>query len=406
MQPLNLGGYHYSGGGLGGPPGGFIGFLPQTRVAYDVTEAAASGIADPISYSGASLLDNLNHIRYRLGIVESGFGGVTVLEDNVVVSPGITVLNFENADIEYVAPDRVNITITTELNDKFMPSGIYGDNLSNQIGPSGGSHFYINYPPVFDDSLRVYYNGVRQGPYYYTLDPNDNGFTTNFTVISGDTLFVDYDVLVNDTARVITSGVNISYLEAYYYNKTQIDSFLAAKSDLGHTHTESEITDLSHDADFIKGIPVSSGTPSVNDALIFDGSVYTPTSVSSSIKIINQQYILTIEGTMTDAGTGTKPLRIYAQDVNGTATIEEIFCSLDTAPTVTAVHIDIMKNGSSIFQAPQYVEIAVGNFTGMRNTSFSSDTFTKDDYFQIELVQVDSAASDLTVHIRFNWNTN
>ena len=156
MQPLNLGGYHYSGGGLGGPPGGFIGFLPQTRVAYDVTEAAASGIADPISYSGASLLDNLNHIRYRLGIVESGFGGVTVLEDNVVVSPGITVLNFENADIEYVAPDRVNITITTELNDKFMPSGIYGDNLSNQIGPSGGSHFYINYPPVFDDSLRVY----------------------------------------------------------------------------------------------------------------------------------------------------------------------------------------------------------------------------------------------------------
>jgi len=46
---------------VGGPPGGFIGYLPQTRVTYDYSELKASGIA-----SSPTLLDNLNHIRYKL----------------------------------------------------------------------------------------------------------------------------------------------------------------------------------------------------------------------------------------------------------------------------------------------------------------------------------------------------
>lgn len=38
--PLNLGGISGTGGGLGQPPGGYIGQLPQTKVSYDTTEAA------------------------------------------------------------------------------------------------------------------------------------------------------------------------------------------------------------------------------------------------------------------------------------------------------------------------------------------------------------------------------
>lgn len=75
-MPLNLGGLAaYSGGyGVKGPPAGYIGHLPQTRVSYDYTEAALSGVHP----SGVSLLDNLNHIRYRLTAVESGtVGGFT-----------------------------------------------------------------------------------------------------------------------------------------------------------------------------------------------------------------------------------------------------------------------------------------------------------------------------------------
>ena len=69
VKPLNLGGIAGPGGGAGGPPGGFRGSLPQTRVSYDEDEYeiyTTSG--DP------SLLDNLNHIRWRISQIPSGVG--------------------------------------------------------------------------------------------------------------------------------------------------------------------------------------------------------------------------------------------------------------------------------------------------------------------------------------------
>ena len=75
---------------LGNPPGGYIGQLPQTQVRYDLLE---SGI---LTGSG-SLLDNLNHIRYRLNVLESGGtpGSISVYEDDILIASGVTVLNFE-----------------------------------------------------------------------------------------------------------------------------------------------------------------------------------------------------------------------------------------------------------------------------------------------------------------------
>lgn len=61
FQTLNLGGVSGASGGGGGPLGGFTGQLPQKRVAYDTSEEAKLTTA---SGSG-SLLDNLNHIRYK-----------------------------------------------------------------------------------------------------------------------------------------------------------------------------------------------------------------------------------------------------------------------------------------------------------------------------------------------------
>lgn len=73
-QPLILGGVGGTGGGGGGPSGGFIGVLPQKRVAYDSTEAESNA-----TISGGTLVDNLNHIRYRINI----------LEDNYIMGDGI-----------------------------------------------------------------------------------------------------------------------------------------------------------------------------------------------------------------------------------------------------------------------------------------------------------------------------
>lgn len=92
-QPLNLGAVGGGGGGAGSPPGGYIGQLPQYRVAYDVTESATlstlpSGLTGA---SGWSLVDNLNHIRYRLGQLEISSGILIV--DEYDGSPSISNVN-------------------------------------------------------------------------------------------------------------------------------------------------------------------------------------------------------------------------------------------------------------------------------------------------------------------------
>lgn len=66
LAVINLGGASGPGGGSGGPPGGFIGMLPQTRVAFDTTESSS----DYFPPSGASLLHNLNRIRHRITVIE------------------------------------------------------------------------------------------------------------------------------------------------------------------------------------------------------------------------------------------------------------------------------------------------------------------------------------------------
>lgn len=73
--PINLGGVTGEGGGSGIPIGGLIGQLIQSKVAYDTTEA--STLFTPVS--GASLVDNLNHIRYWIDAV-SGGGSSTFLD--------------------------------------------------------------------------------------------------------------------------------------------------------------------------------------------------------------------------------------------------------------------------------------------------------------------------------------
>lgn len=111
-SPLVLGGVAGSGGGIGGPTGGIVGYLPQTRVAYDLTEAETSGFVA----SGSSLLDNLNHIRYRIGILEDGGAATNLIvnDEGSLVASGVTTLNFVGDSVEVTSstPGTVDITIS------------------------------------------------------------------------------------------------------------------------------------------------------------------------------------------------------------------------------------------------------------------------------------------------------
>lgn len=128
LRPLNLGGTaNYSGGG-GGPPGGFIGTLPQTRVSYDYSEEA-DNTTPP---SGASLLDNLNHIRYRLDGLEAGTTGQIIIEENdIVIGSGITTVNFEGS-AEVVLDSSTKVTVTV-LGSGGLDTNAIHTNVSNEI---------------------------------------------------------------------------------------------------------------------------------------------------------------------------------------------------------------------------------------------------------------------------------
>lgn len=130
--PLVLGGVAGSGGGGGGPTGGFVGQLPQTRVSYDLSELASSGI--PVS--GISLLDNLNHIRFRLDAVETGGGGgspLSVEDEGVEISSAVTVLNFVGGGVNAYETTPGNVTI-----DISSGGGGGGDYTESDVEPASG----------------------------------------------------------------------------------------------------------------------------------------------------------------------------------------------------------------------------------------------------------------------------
>lgn len=236
-NPLNLGGIAGAGGGVGSPPGGFIGYLPQTRVAYDEDEIASSGIPA----SGMSLLDNLNHIRYRLEVIESGsLGGlITVIDDNNLLTytdvdtihfsgAGIIVTDLGAGDIQvrvdatgtgsgiseapidgntYGRKDAGWIIISGSFTEQ--PVHIYNEDLTIQIP---GRSFTTDFTYA-SGTLRVYYNGIRQRKGVHYLDDVEfTTFSTYFDTYSGDCIIIDYDYYIsgqgdNTLALVDSDGI-------------------------------------------------------------------------------------------------------------------------------------------------------------------------------------------------------
>ena len=377
VQPLILGGIGGASGGAGGPPGGFVGYLPQTRVSYDTTEAALSGTPP----SGASLLDNLNHIRYRVSVVEGAVGGLRIEEDDILVASGVTILDFRDGfDLINSGPNEVTIITTPIALSGVTLSGIFNEDLTSQVP---GTHFTIA-NITESGTLRLYYNGLRQDDSNYILDSDRLGFTTTFTTYSGDIINVDYEVLY--------SGAFVgTHTHSNYYTKVETDLLLLGKLGTGSFTAKGDILVGS-------GVGVFDAFNVGTDGQFIVADSTEIVGMKWETKYIKQQMVFAIEGA--NLTIGVKPLRIHAHN-NGTVT--EIACGLNTAPTTTPVRVDIMKNGVSIFSSPQYVEIPIGQKFASRSIDFSDNTILKDDYFQHEIVQGDSSASDLTTHIRFQW---
>lgn len=254
-RPLNLGGYGGEGGGVGLPPGGFVGKLPQYMVTYDTTEAATlntlpSGLTGA---SGWSLVDNLNHIRYRLNILESG-GSITVVDDNNALTysdvdtihfsgTGVTVTNLGGGDIrvsisgggggsaltvqEYDGSpivsnvDKIIFSgfIVTDLGSGdalVTASGLLGSN-GQYIDQSGGTSdtygvlsgsvngsnavFTVSQAAYISGSLKVYLNGQLQtqgsAEDWVETSPAAGTFTFATAPATGDLITVSYQKSVS-----------------------------------------------------------------------------------------------------------------------------------------------------------------------------------------------------------------
>lgn len=171
LSPTILGGFSSGSGGSGGPPGGFQGFLPQTRVAYDTTEAEIQGFISPNPYNpsgvlvSGSLLDNLNHIRYRISVVEAAAGisgggsvagNIEIKNDGSVVDSTVTVLNFsddfvvtsiDSSEVEInlaTIPELTNIGKVYVSNNDTTPNYLQqkiveGDNISFTVVDDGSN---------------------------------------------------------------------------------------------------------------------------------------------------------------------------------------------------------------------------------------------------------------------------
>jgi hypothetical protein len=116
---VNFGGDPGPSGGSGVPPGGFTGQLIQSRVTYDTSEASSLDV--PVSLSGASLLHNLNRIRYWLGVggAATSIGDGGTIAHGLSGTPSVAIVSPSVASemVSVTGLDGTNITVAIKKDD-------------------------------------------------------------------------------------------------------------------------------------------------------------------------------------------------------------------------------------------------------------------------------------------------
>lgn len=312
--------------------------------------------------------------------------------------------------------------------------------VSDQIVAGGETHF--TYSPA-STNIIVLVNGAAQRPADVTLDGDGLGFT----FVSGMELGWNLLVVRMQEITTVTPGHTIQDNGTSKTQRTKLNFIGATVTDDsvnnatkieisggGHTiqnngtpmtaranlnFVGATLTDNSG-ADSTVVTIASSGGDVVGPSSAVDSNFTSfdtttgklvkdsgskasdfATSGHTHTYVQHVQVVFTIESNVNV--TGTKPIRIHVPYVGAGATIEEVYIAVGTAPTTSALRIDVNKNATSIFNSTQYVEIAIGAYSASKTSDFASTSLAKDDYFTIEVVQGDTVASDLSVHIRYKW---
>lgn len=233
---VNLAGEPGTSGGSGVPPGGFTGQLIQSRVTYDTSEAASLDV--PVSLSGASLLHNLNRIRYWLNEKNPAF---IVQDEGVEIASGIAVLDFIGAPV----------TVT-------LVSG-YIDRVAITISGTGGGNGNGDTVKVSSDDTTTNYLDAKitvVSPISKTVNNPAGNENLELSFVG---------IPIADLTDVTITSVGADEILGYsggWINRTLTEAGISAE---GHTHVETDITDLEHDAIKFQTRTVSTDAPSDGD---------------------------------------------------------------------------------------------------------------------------------------------
>jgi hypothetical protein len=298
--------------------------------------------------------------------------GAHIIEDNETPVDSEPALNF-TGDVNITDEPGIRTTIEVSAN-----------------------HFYIDQSGGTGDTYGIL-GGAR------------NGVNTEYTVSQGS--YISGTVKVYLNGQLLTQGSAEDWHEASAVAGT-IHMWVAPEATDEITVTYGYLGAVSVPPG-MHIIQEEGGNLTARSKLNFVGTIVTAsddagndaTKVTIDAPVYHGQLIWTIESIYLGAAyQGLKPLRLWLPYVGAGATIEEIVAVVNTAPTASNLRLDIHKNGSTIFSGTAYVEIPTTQYSVSRTTNFtSSGAIAKDDYFQLELVQGDSVAADLVVHMRYKW---
>jgi hypothetical protein len=246
---INLGGVPGSGGGSGGPPGGFYGQLIQAQVAYDTTEALVSG--GPVA-SGWSLVDNLNHIRFNINAKQSP---LVIQNEGVTVASGnFNVMNFVGSPVDAVF------------------SG--GKVIVNISGTGGGAGSGLIKVSADDTTANYLENKLSQGTKITISTINPGGNEQSQITFAGLALSELSDATI--VSPIEANVVSYDNAAGKWKNRTAGQANLASGT---HNHIQAQITDLVHDAVKLQTRDIDAAAPTSGHVLAWNSLKWTPSGI-------------------------------------------------------------------------------------------------------------------------------
>ena len=137
----------------------------------------------------------------------------------------------------------------------------------------------------------------------------------------------------------------------------------------------------------------------ITDATLEEEAHNTEHASGGADPLYAEHFAVWTQANDVDATMDIEDIRIYA---NASGTIQDVRCSVDTAPTTSAVAIDVNLNGTTIFTTQgNRPSIAAAGNTDVSGTP-DVTAYVTGDYFDIDVDATDSGntAADLTCQMR------